>query len=301
LWQRIRKRLARYPGLVHCKRYVWRTLLGIEPQKRVKAKSPELTCSLHVLKELEAFHPNSAGSTLDLATSAMQAAKQVFPRMADLLREAGIPIGTAEPIESFASQEDDLTAAHELKTLFDKHGSDKASVQRYHLVYGRILKARQQIRGILEIGLGTNNTDVLSHMGTEGKPGASLRAFREFLPNATIYGADIDRRILFQEERIETFWVDQTDPATLSELSSRIPKGLDMILDDGLHSPNANLAVIAFALKQVKVGGWIVIEDISHRALPVWEVVMAMLPKSYESYLLRESKEQLVLVMQRKE
>ena len=64
---------------------------------------------------------------------------------------------------------------------------------------------------ILEIGLGTNNVDVVSNMGRDGIPGASLRAFRDYLINSKIYGADIDKSILFSEERIETYFVDQTN------------------------------------------------------------------------------------------
>ena len=35
------------------------------------------------------------------------------------------------------------------------------------------------IENILEIGIGTNNEDTVSHMSVKGKPGASLRAFSE--------------------------------------------------------------------------------------------------------------------------
>jgi hypothetical protein len=301
LWQRNKKKMANIPGLARCKRYVWRTVLRREPQRRSKPVDPELARSLRILKGLEIFYPNSAGSKVDLATSAIHAANQVFPVLRELLLELKVPLGSPTAIEKFAAEDDDLSAAAELKELFDKHGSDKASVQRYHLIYGKILKERGQVRGILEIGLGTCHTDVLSHMGAQGQPGASLRAFREFLPNATVFGADVDRRILFQEERIQTYWVDQTDPAALRALSTRIPAELDLIIDDGLHAPNANLAVITFALKHVKVGGWIVIEDISSRSLPVWEVVMGMIPHSFAVWLFCESQDQLVLVMQRRE
>jgi cephalosporin hydroxylase len=135
--------------------------------------------------------------------------------------------------------------------------------------------------------MGTNNPDVVSNMGAFGKPGASLRAFRDFLPNAKVYGADIDRRILFTEDRIETFFVDQTEPAAFVELDKSIPSDLDLIIDDGLHSPNANIYTMQFALPKIKVGGWFVIEDIALQALPVWEVVAALLPDRYEPYIYR--------------
>ena len=49
------------------------------------------------------------------------------------------------------------------------------------------------------------------HMPIDSTPGASLRAWRDFFPNATILGADLDREVLFEEERITTGYMDQTD------------------------------------------------------------------------------------------
>jgi hypothetical protein len=110
-------------------------------------------------------------------------------------------------------------------------------------------KRNERLR-LLEIGLGTNNPDVVSTMGASGKPGASLRAFRDFLPNARVFGADIDGRILFEEERILTYYVDQTRSISFDELADKLGnEGFDLVIDDGLHSPNANIATMIFARK----------------------------------------------------
>jgi hypothetical protein len=113
-------------------------------------------------------------------------------------------------IEGFLSFEVGHENEEALKALFDHHGSDKANSHNYHILYSSILGDGEKIENIFEIGLGTNNSDVVSNMGSGGKPGASLRAFRDYCPNANIYGADIDSRILFSEERIRTFYLDQT-------------------------------------------------------------------------------------------
>ena len=151
---------------------------------------------------------------------------------------------------------------------------------------------------MLEIGLGTYNDDIVSHMGADGRPGASLRAFRDFLPNARIYGADVDARILFREERIETFFVDQTDPPSFADLERAVPPILDLVIDDGLHSPNANLATLRFGLTKIKVGGWVVVEDIAAAAVPVWEVVAALLPDSHRAFIL-QAQSTVVFAVQR--
>ena len=41
---------------------------------------------------------------------------------------------------------------------------------------------------------------------------------RYFL-NATIYGADVDKKILKNEEKIKTYYVDQTDKNSINEMT----------------------------------------------------------------------------------
>jgi hypothetical protein len=136
-------------------------------------------------------------------------------------------------------------------------------------------------------------------MGATGVPGASLRAFREYLPGATIFGGDVDKRILFQDDRIRTYFVDQTDLASLASLGKNLPEAIDLIIDDGLHAPNANLAVLVFGLEKLNHNGWLVIEDIPERAIPFWEVVAALLPDRYASHLFR-AEGALVFAVQRR-
>jgi hypothetical protein len=59
---------------------------------------------------------------------------------------------------------------------------------------------------------------------------------------------------------------------------------MDRDIDDGLHSPNANLATLVFGLSRLNMEGCLVIEDISPDAVPLWQIVSAaLLPDSYES------------------
>lgn len=91
---------------------------------------------------------------------------------------------------------------------------------------------------ILELGLGTNNPGLMSSMGSHGVPDASLRGWREIFPSALIYGADIDRDILFQEERIKTFYCDQLDATAIKNLWSQpeLRDGMNVIINDGLRT-----------------------------------------------------------------
>jgi hypothetical protein len=232
--------------------------------------------------------PYDSGPDKTIAKLAVQSANQTFPFMVHFIEVANNErFSEPTPITLFSNTARAQNAAIELKSMFDQHGSDKATLHNYHHLYGEILEdLRYSTVTILEIGLGTNNLDVASHMGPGGRPGASLRAFAEFLPRACIYGADIDRRILFQEARIKTFFVDQTNPQSLRSLASQVECKFDLIIDDGLHSPNANIATLSFACDNLKEGGWFVVEDIQTAAIPIWRVVSALLPKNYRSWII---------------
>jgi predicted O-methyltransferase YrrM len=240
-----------------------------------------------ILGQLAPFVPNSAGALPSVFDQTLRAARQTLPALVQLARTLGAPPLPVTDIGALALEPAAAAAATALAALFRQHGSDKSTVHDYHLLYGRLLAQPQSIRGLLEIGLGTNNPAVVSNMGPGGRPGASLRALRDWLPAAAIYGADVDRGILFEEPRIRSFYVDQSAPDTLAALGQQIDGELDLIIDDGLHAPNANVNTLAFALTRVRPGGWVVIEDIAERALDAWQLVAALLPAGCSPQLIR--------------
>jgi hypothetical protein len=244
------------------------------------------TTNLNLVTTFPLYAPLTSGSYEAKAESTIETINQIFSILNGFAEtQTGKHINTID-IREFATSSTDLLAAEELKKYLDNRGSDKANPHNYHMLYGPLLKSRDQIRRLLEIGIGTSNVDVLSNMGPGGKPGASLRAFRDYLPNAEIYGADIDKRILFEEDRIKTHYLDQTDITSFDKLRTVVPPELDLIIDDGLHSPSANLNTVIFGLTQIKIGGWIVVEDIAPDAIPVWKLVSALLPANYPSHIL---------------
>lgn len=158
----------------------------------------------------------------------------------------------------------------QLTDLMNLSGSDKGGRNNHHnfaSYYSEIFfHKRNDIKNFLEIGLGTNDTSVLSHMGVNGIPLASLRAWRNYFKNANIYGADIDKNILKNEDRIETFYVDQTDPITIKEMFKNIgEKKFDIILEDGLHEYNANICFFENAIEYLEPNGTYIIEDVYYK------------------------------------
>ena len=155
--------------------------------------------------------------------------------------------------------------ATDLCRLMATYGSDKGiGWHTYTPFYQALfLDRRETVTALFELGLGTNNEDTPSNMGTHGKPGASLRAWRDYFPNALVYGGDIDKRVLFEEDRINTFFVDQCDPATFEALFANMPDvEFDFFLDDGLHTPDAARVTFMHSIDKVKSGGYYIIEDV---------------------------------------
>ncbi len=116
---------------------------------------------------------------------------------------------------------------------------------------------------VFECGIGTNDETIVSNMTSIATPGGSLRAWREYFPNAVIYGADIDLKILFQEERIKTGHIDQLDSESIRKYFSTFEKNtFDLMIDDGLYTFEAATSLLENSIDFLSVHGTYVIEDV---------------------------------------
>lgn len=280
------KLLKAIPLFVYMRRKLW-----------LYDKNRAYFVKLNIYKSFPAFRPSSGGKSKDLANLTIQSINQIFPLIESLLTSLSIDIPIIS-IDEFSKRSNSHQPSTELKVLFDQYGSDKASKHNYHLIYGTVLSEKLAIKNILEVGMGTNNLDVASNMGKLGKPGASLRAFRDFCVNAEIYGADIDKRILFSEERITTFYVDQTNSKTIQQLKNELSESFDLVIDDGLHSPNANIATLDFGLQIIKKNGWVIVEDIDVESLSIWKVIYYLVSENFEPFII-QSKSAFVFAAKR--
>jgi len=154
----------------------------------------------------------------------------------------------------------------DLCLIMKKRGSDKGlGWHNYTTLYSILFnKIRDNPISFFEVGLGTNNIYIPSNMGLNGIPGASLKGWKEYFSNKNtmIYGADIDRNILFQEENIKTFYTDQLNSQSIREMWEKIPEEMDVILDDGLHTFDANWNFLLHSIHKLKKGGIYIIEDL---------------------------------------
>lgn len=168
-----------------------------------------------------------------------------------------------------------------LCNIMTKCGSDKGSYHNYTTIYYDYFNnISNNNLNIFELGLGTNYTDIPSSMGPNGTPGASLYGWKEFFPNSNIYGADIDKRILFSDDRIKTYFCDQTNIQSINNLwniSELINLEFDIIVDDGLHEFNANLTFFENSFYKLKKGGKYIIEDLFPETIKNFEDIKEQL------------------------
>lgn len=168
-------------------------------------------------------------------------------------------------------------SSNQLDDLCDKYGSDKGfnnlkmrtlfmnrNPHNYTNVYHSLFShCKNETKLVLECGIGTNNPKINSTMGEGYKPGASLFVWRDYFQNAEIYGCDIDKDILFNDNRIRTSFVDQLDKKSIEIMFSEFDKNnFDLIIDDGLHSYKAAINFFDIAFNFLKPGGLYIIEDV---------------------------------------
>ena len=175
-----------------------------------------------------------------------------------------------------------------LTQLMNGYGSDKGNGSHNYTEYYEKLFAhcKHDIRAVFELGIGTNNPYLPSNMGIDGKPGASLRGFRDYFVNAEIYGADIDRDILFKEPRIQTYYCDQRSKDDILTMWNQINTEFDVIIDDGLHEFQANLSFLIHSFPFLKRGGFYIVEDIDNNNYPYWCEFVETYKQNYDDIYL---------------
>lgn len=153
-----------------------------------------------------------------------------------------------------------------LAGVLKKHQSDKTlnghptrRSHNYDEVYEPLLEPlKDGLIALLEIGIGSIGSGP-SAMGKGVRPGASLRAWKEYFPKGKIYGIDIDPATMFVEHRIETFLGDQLDLKSLQKIANMLGE-IDVVIDDGLHTIGAAWNSYLAFIDQTK--SYYIIEDI---------------------------------------
>ena len=136
-----------------------------------------------------------------------------------------------------------------------KYGSDKCPQLKHHFTefYFELFNNKKaKVKKVLEIGIWY---------------GASLYMWREFFPNAKIYGADFNKDLLFKTNRIQTFLCDQTKEADLIKLITKTGKNIDLLIDDGSHDPKSQVYTCLTVMPLLSKKTLYVIEDVGHKEI----------------------------------
>lgn len=147
-----------------------------------------------------------------------------------------------------------------LQSLGMKYGTDKSLHSHngitYLDIYNRHFEhSRFVVKNFVEIGI---------------LNGASLRMWKEYFPNATIHGIDIDpSKKVYEEDRIKVHIGSQADESFLKSLSSFFDK-IDILVDDGSHITEHQIKTFNVLYPMITNNGYYAIEDLRN---------------SYEEYL----------------
>lgn len=156
-----------------------------------------------------------------------------------------------------------------MENLFDlveKYGTDKTLSGYTHTYQDLFEPIKDNVKTVLEIGLGTLDPNIPSTFVGNArlfnfyKPGGSLRVWRDFFPNAKIYGVDIAEDCMFQEDRIKTFLFDSSDAQKCSYELKNLE--FDIIIDDGNHDPKYQVETLRNLFPLLNINGYYIIEDI---------------------------------------
>ena len=150
--------------------------------------------------------------------------------------------------------------------LVEKYGTDK-TLSGYTPTYNKLFTPiKDKVTSVLEIGLGTLNPSIPSSFaGNIGlfdyyKQGGSLRVWRDFFPNADVYGVDIAKDCMFSEDRIKTFLFDSSTKDYCDYYLNNLE--FDIIIDDGNHDPKYQVKTLRNLFPKLRENGIYVIEDI---------------------------------------
>lgn len=134
-----------------------------------------------------------------------------------------------------------------LDGIADKYGTDKRILcHGYTRAYEKLfLPIRNNVKNVIEAGI---------------CDGASLKSWRDYFPNATIHGLDVEQKAVDSvagEERVKAHLMSSCDASYWASLDFKA----DIIIDDGSHVVEDQMVMLRLAWNSLKPGGYYVIED----------------------------------------
>ena len=147
-----------------------------------------------------------------------------------------------------------------LTEIANKYGTDKGTTfypsHGFSEIYDDFfINKRNDVLKVLEIGIDKGN---------------SLRMWRDYFPNAIIYGLDVQTHQFFTEERISTHYANQSSEDDINSFINQFGGEFDVIIDDGGHDPIYQQISLGFLFKHLKSDGVYIVEDLHTSFMEDW-------------------------------
>lgn len=148
-----------------------------------------------------------------------------------------------------------------------KYGTDKVIWGYTPHYFARWYQRRHEVKHVLEIGI-CGYRDIPNNV-----VGASLFMWRDFFPNAIIYGIDNDGRFIFNDQdRIRTAKCDAYNTTALADVIYKDfgleCGGVDFIVDDCVHDPVPQINLLRDLWPILHKEGLYAMEDVCPYKLP---------------------------------
>lgn len=152
-----------------------------------------------------------------------------------------------------------LTSTTPMCRLGEKHNTDKSPLapnefrHSYTILYDFLFgKLKYEKIKIAEVGIWNN---------------AGIQCFREYFPNAEIYGFDQEHYLLEQAKshnlpNTHYFYMNANDASSVHESFNKVGGNFDIIIDDASHQFEHQINIILNSVPYLKPGGVLIIEDV---------------------------------------
>jgi len=137
----------------------------------------------------------------------------------------------------------------------------------YTPFYYEILKDKR-VKKVMELGLGyfdgiqDNDRGYDRRLGRWMQKGGSLKMWRDFFPNAQVYGLDVKPETLVNEERIVSFLCDERNTQDWDSVLEQTGTDIDLFIDDGIHNMRHQISVCRYVLPKLQRSVIYIIEDV---------------------------------------
>ncbi len=152
----------------------------------------------------------------------------------------------------------------EITEILKKYDTDKELYHHYGVVYDELFKQfnRKAELNILEVGT---------------QKGGSLLAWKEYFPNANVFGVDI-------EDVVPNEYRKDTVTRTICDIKNyENTNDFDIVIDDGSHYLGDIVYVISKYIVKLKEKGMIIIEDVRDPNL-LYKVITNLLDDFHIAY-----------------